>query len=157
MFSKNDKLTLTLINAKDINGNILPFNLKLPLNNKKCILPEDLVSIDVFEYQEGLVNEGNIAFSIYLGELTTTKNLIEKNNNIKIKVKKDLNISSLDSPICIQKLSNEIIVFAKTKEEDIVVKNQKQLNTVIKELSDNFNIINNSVTKIRKLSNKKSL
>ena len=41
MFNSNDKLTITLINARDINGNILPFQLKLPLKrNQKTHISE---------------------------------------------------------------------------------------------------------------------
>ena len=46
MFGKYDKFTLTLTNAKDINGNILLFQLELLLNDEYS-LPDELASIDV--------------------------------------------------------------------------------------------------------------
>ena len=58
MFNINDKLTLSLINAKDICGNGIPFQLKLPLCGEEFALPENLSSIDVFEYHEGLMTGG---------------------------------------------------------------------------------------------------
>ena len=156
MFGNNDKLSLALINARDINGNIIPFSLKLPLNSGEYILPKELASIDVFEYHDGLVNGGTIVFSVCIGEITTIKNLsheIEKNN---VEIQKNIQIASIDSPICIQNISGKQIVFTTINEQDIVVENQEQLIFVIEQLSHNFNIINDSVKKIRMLSKKKT-
>lgn len=154
MFGNNDKLSLVLINARNINGDILPFQLRLPLN-KKCILPEELVSMDAFEYHEGLVNGGNIAFSIYIGEVTTIMKLYHEIDKNDIKVIDNIEITSVDLPICIQKISGKKVVYAILNEQDIVVESQEKLIEVIEQISDNFNTINNSVTKIRMLSKKK--
>lgn len=153
MFGQNDKLTLTLTNSRDIDGNILPFNLKLPLSNQYT-LPEGIASLDVFEYHEGLVNGGNIIFSIYIGEITTINNLINTNEISDIKIAKNIEISSVDSPICTQTVSEKQIIFAIVNEQDIVVANKEKLIEVIEQLSDNFNVINNSINKIRILSKK---
>lgn len=152
MFGNNDKLTLTLINARDINGNILPFQLKLPLGNDYT-LPEGISSLDVFEYHEGLINGGNIAFSIYIGEITTINNLVSsKLSNVKIA--KNIEIPSVDSLLCFQHLSGKQIIFATVNEQDIIVENKEKLMEVIEQLSDNFNIINNSLIKIKSLTKK---
>ena len=50
MFKNNDRLTLSLINARDINGNILPLSLTLPLKDNEFHIPEEVVAIDIFEY-----------------------------------------------------------------------------------------------------------
>ena len=46
MFKSNDKLTLSLINATDIEGKYIPFSLKLPLEDKQYELPKNITSID---------------------------------------------------------------------------------------------------------------
>lgn len=154
MFGNNDKLTLTLINAKNIKGEILSFKLSLPLINNNYDIPEDLASIDVFEYHEGLINGGNIVFSIYVGETTTINKLITRNAIANLKTARNIVIPSVDSPICIQDRLDKKVVFANINENDIVVNNKEELISVIQNISGNLIIIKNSVLKIRTLSNK---
>jgi len=155
MFRNNDKLTLSLVNARDIDGNIIPFSLKLPLNNKEYKLPKELASIDVFEYHEGLLTGGDIVFSIYVGEITTIEKLIPGIQNKTVKISKNLGISSITNPICFQNISEQKVVFATLNEQDIVVENQQQLAIIIEQLSNNYTVLCDSVTKIRTLSKKK--
>lgn len=154
MFRQNDKLTLTLINARDIQGNILPFQLKLPLDNKYT-LPEGIASLDVFEYHEGLINGGNIVFSIYIGEIKSINDFINTNTMSDVEILKNIRIPSLDSPLCVQNISGKKVAFATINEHDIVVKSQEELIEVIEQLSNNFNAMNNSIKKIHVLSKKK--
>ena len=153
MFRQNDKLTLTFINARDIDGNTLPFQVKLPLSNEYT-LPDNIASLDVFEYHEGLVNGGSIVFSIYIGQITSINNLVNKNEMSNVKITKNIEISSIDSPVCIQTIQGKQIIFATLNEQDIVVENKEKLKEVIEQLSDNIKTINNSVEKIHRLSKK---
>lgn len=153
MFRQNDKLTLTFINARDIDGNMLPFQVKLPLNNEYT-LPDNIASLDVFEYHEGLVNGGSIVFSIYIGQITNINNLVNRNEMSNVKITKNIKISSIDSPVCIQTIQGKQIIFATLNEQDIVVENKEKLKEVIEQLSDNIKTINNSVEKIHRLSKK---
>ena len=154
MFGNNDKITLTLINAKNIDGEILPLQLSLPLTDDNYTIPDDLVSIDVFEYHEGLVNGGNTVFSIYIGEVTSNNNHIKSNTMSEVKISKNIVITSIDSPICIQDRLDKKIVFENIKENDVVVNNKEELISVIQNLSNNLSIIRNSILKIKTLSNK---
>jgi len=153
MFGQNDKLTLTFINARDINGNILPFQVKLPLSNEYT-LPDNIVSLDVLEYHEGLVNGGSIVFSIYIGQITSINNLVNANAMSNVKITKNIEISSIDSPVCIQTVQGKQIIFTAVNKQDIVVENKEKLIEVIEQLSDNIKTINNSVKKIHRLSKK---
>ena len=153
MFGQNDKLTLTFINARDINGNILPFEVKLLLSNEYT-LPDNIASLDVFECHEGLVNGGSIVFSIYIGQITSINNLVNTNAISNVKIAKNIEISSVDSPVCIQTVQGKQIIFATLNKQDIVVENKEKLIEVIEQLSDNFKSINNSVEKIHRLSKK---
>ena len=149
MFGNNDKITLTLINAKNIAGEILPFQLSLPLTDDNYTIPDDLVFINVFEYREGLVNGGNIIFSIYIGEVTSINNLIKSNTMSDVRISKNIVITSIDSPICIKDRLDKKIIFSNINENDIVVNNKEELISVINNLSNNLNIIKNSVLKIK--------
>ena len=153
MFGQNDKLTLTFINARDIDGNMLPFQVKLPLSNEYT-LPDNIASLDVFECHEGLVNGGSIVFSIYIGQITSINNLVNTNAISNVKIAKNIEISSVDSPVCIQTVQGKQIIFATLNKQDIVVENKEKLIEVIEQLSDNFKSINNSVEKIHRLSKK---
>ena len=148
MFGKNDKLSLTFVNARDINGNIFPFQLKLPLSDSEYILPEGLASIDLFEYHEGLVNGGNVVFSIYIGGVTTINNLRDEINKSNVKIAKNIEIESIDSPVCVQREAGNQVVFATINENDVVVDNQEQLMMVVDYLSNNLDFINNSLLRI---------
>ena len=153
MFGDNDKLILTLINAKNINGEIIPFQLSLPLTDSNYNIPQELVAVDVFEYHEGLINGGNIAFSIYIGETTNIDTLIKTDRISKLKIQNNLELESINSSVCIQNKSGTLIVFANIQENDIVVNNIEELISVIEFLSNNLRVIKNSVAKIKKLSN----
>lgn len=154
MFRQNDKITLTLMNARDIQGNILPFELKLPLTNEYSI-PENIVALDVFEYHEGLVNGGNVAFSIYMGETTSINNLIKENIVFDIKITKNIVNLSMDTSICVQNISGKKVVFSIVNEQDVVVKDKEKLIQVIEQLSSNFKVMNDSIEKIHILIKKK--
>ncbi|MBE6152590.1 MAG: hypothetical protein E7165_04695 [Firmicutes bacterium] len=153
MFNINDKLTLSLINARDVYGNDIPFQLKLPLSDEELVLPDNLSSIDVFEYHEGVITGGRVIFSIYIGEMTTINKLIDELDRNKVKIIKDIKISSIDSPVCIQNFGDKKIVFASIKEQDIVIEDLKQLRNVIERLSDHFSVVNNAVSKIKTFGN----
>lgn len=154
MLGKNDKITLELMNAKDIDGNIIPFQLKLPISNEYTF-PEGVASLDVFEYQEGLFNGGTIVFSIYIGKIESIKNLVGTNKISNVKIVENVKITSIYSPVCTQNVLGKTVVFASLKDQDIVVGDKEELIEIIKELSNNFDIINNSIKKIRILSKKK--
>lgn len=151
MFGVSDKINLSIINARDINGKILPISLKLPLNNNYS-LPEELASVDIFESQEGTVHEGHVIFSVYVGKVSTIKNIITEKK--KLKILNNLDIYSIDAPICIQNVLDEQILFAILNKQDIVVENKEQLIKVIELLSDSFKVVDDSVTKIRTLYKK---
>lgn len=151
MFKDNDKISLNLVNAKDIEGNILPIVIKLPIE-EKYNLPYELASFDVFEYHEGLNNYGNIVFSIYIGESAKVKDVISDMNNQGVNISPTLYIPSMNSNVCYKEIDNKKEIFAVLNDQDIVVENQKQLISVINKLSDNFSCINNCVYAIKTLS-----
>lgn len=158
MFRENDKLNLVLTNSYDINEKYIPYSIKLPLESEQLTLPENLVSIDLFEYQEGTANYGNIVYHIYIGEKTTFNNLIEEISSKTVTVKKGLHIPSLDSEICYQETQDntkEKTIFAVLNEQDVVVENKEQLIELIKSLSESFNCLQHHISNIKKIQRKK--
>ena len=65
MFANNDKIVLSLVNIKNFNNAYLDCSYTLPAEIPDEIL-DNIGSIDVFEYHEGTINNGFIAFSIYV-------------------------------------------------------------------------------------------
>ena len=84
MFANNDKIVLSLVNIKNFNDFYLNYSYTLPVDISINIL-KDFASIDVFEYHEGSINSGFIAFSIYVGEKSSLNHLITSNKKIAIK------------------------------------------------------------------------
>jgi len=152
MFRENDKINLSLLNAKDIKGNIIPFSLPLPLDNKEYDIPNELVSVDVCEYHEGTVIGGASVFSIYIGQKSTIERLFAKGSNNKIKIKNKLEIPTVDTPICYQENDGVKTVFAVLKSQDIVVSDQNQLLQILEVISNEYATICGAVDRIKGLS-----
>lgn len=148
MFGYGDKVTLSLVNGTDVNGKIIPFNLSLPANDDYEI-PEDLSVIDVFEYQEGSSTNGLIVFSIYIGNKTTIRELVDIKDGKHIKLRDEIEIPSIDTDICYQTVGDNRVVFAVLDETDLVVGSHEELRDAIGKLSEDFNVFNKSVQKIK--------
>lgn len=148
MFGQNDKVTLTLINLRDIMGNVLPYSFKLPLEGD---LPENVVAMDVFLYQEGINNGAKKAFSIYVGEKMTLKELVFKTKSFEVVVSENNELQP-GSLLLVQNIMDRKVASAIINENDIVVENREQLIMAVEEISDKFNDINKSLSMIRNLS-----
>ena len=148
MFGQNDKVTLTLINLRDIMGNVLPYSFKLPLEGD---LPENVGAMDVFLYQEGINIGAKKVFSIYVGEKMTLKELVFKAKSFEVVVSENNELEP-DSLLLVQNIMDRKVASAIINENDIVVENREQLIMVVEEISDKFNDINKSLSMIRNLS-----
>lgn len=153
MFGNNDKITLTLVNAMDKNGRLLPFVLSLPVGDKDIVIPENVLKMDVFESNITFQEYGSVAFSIYVGKVSTVMSLFNENKN-NLKISKGLNhIEDVDMPICYYTSDDgRNIIFAKVNDNDIVVKDTEELKKVIVNISKHFTKIKNEVSKIKELS-----
>ena len=89
MFGPYDKVTLSLINAATTDGSLLPFSITLPVAGD-IEFPEELSSIDVFEYQEGFISGGEIAFTIYVGHKSTIEEMVDMNDGIKMHLRDEI-------------------------------------------------------------------
>ncbi len=154
MFSLDDKVNLAICNSMDLDGNILAFNLKLPIK-KDFKIPSNLVQTSVFEYNPGIHDEGKVSFNIYIGECKTLRdffgfdrNEVERDFEIKDRIGK---IKSIDDRICYYTLKNGLkVVYTLVNDNDIVVKNKEELKEVIISISDEFNNIRNNTYKLNK-------
>lgn len=151
MFGYFDKVTLTLTNGSDVNGKIVPFSLKLPIDEDYEI-PEDLAAVDVFEYQEGSVNNGIVVFSIYVGEKSTIDELVDMPRDKKLKLRDGIEIPAVDSEICYRVVGDYRLVYANVEDNDVVVGSHDELRKVIGKLSEDYNAFSKSVQKIKHFS-----
>lgn len=149
MFGFSDRVTLTLINGADNDGCPVPFTLKLPIEDESFEIPEDLASIDVFEYQEGASNGGIIVFSIFVGEKATIDELIDVKDGLKLDLRREIEIPGVDSPICYQIIDGKRKIFANVEDNDLVVGNHDELRTAILKLSNSYNEFCSSVQKVK--------
>lgn len=150
MFGYNDKVTLTLMNASDTDGNLLPLSLKLPVSqDSEYVIPDNLASVDVFEYQEGMVNNGIVVFSIFVGEKSTIEDLAEMNDDKRIQLRSRIEIPAINSDVCYQVVGDRRKVFAVVEENDVVVSDHQELRDVIGRLSDDYTSFCHAVQKIK--------
>lgn len=148
MFGSYDRMTLSLVNASDIDGNLLPFSLKLPIDGE-VTFPENLAGIDVFEYQEGFIAGGEIVFSIYVGQKSTIDEIVDMNDGIRMQLREEIEIPSVDTPVCYQVVDNRKKIFAVLEDNDVVVKDKDELKETIALLSNNYRDFSRAADKIK--------
>lgn len=151
MFGMYDKVVLSLINASDMDGKLLPFSRPLPVDGE-IEIPEELSSIDVFEYQEGFISGGEIVFTIYVGEKSTIDEMVDANDGLKMHLRDEIEIPSVDTPVCYRIVDGKKKIYATLEENDVVVKDHAELKTTIKNLSEYYNEFNRSLQKIKTFS-----
>lgn len=154
MFKYNDKMVLSLINVKDIAGNIIPFNLTLPSNDEiDYNLLKDAVSIEVHEYLETEENSlPSKVFTIYVGFYGTLATLYDPNNKLKKQIKGALDIESITSPVCYTVKGDTQIVFASLQPGDVLVNNLNELEIIIKSLNASVQNITSEIDNVKNLS-----
>lgn len=151
MFAYKEKLSLTITNIKDRYGRILPISIPLPLENENISLPKNISQLSIIEYHEGIEIYGHRAFNIYVGQTGIFRDLLNKEQKIKINPNFNKEIKSSKELIVYQQIDNVLDIFATVQGNDIVVENVEELNTIIKKISKEFSIIKKSASKIRKL------
>ena len=149
MFGYYDRITLSLVNGADVNGKSVPFSLKLPITDENFEIPSDLASVDVFEYQEGFNSGGTTVFSIYVGERTTIEQLVDKKSEKHLKLRDEIEIPAVDSPICYQIVGDNRLVYANVDDEDVVVQSHDELRAVIGKLSTDYGSFCEAAEKIK--------
>lgn len=152
MFRSFDKITLSLVNAKDVFGNILLFNLVLPIDDSEYFIPYNLASVDVFEYQEGTINVGYTAFKLLVGKKASIKDLVAEYGVKQIRVKSGLDILSAESDVCYQEIDGEKFIFENVSEQDIVLSTPSELSDVVVNLSNDYSSFQQKLGKIKQLS-----
>lgn len=151
MFGIYDKMTLSLINAADMDGNLLPFSKSLPIL-EDIEIPEELSVVDVFEYQEGFISGGEIVFSIYVGEKSTIDEMVDAKDGIGMQLREKIEIPSVDTPVCYRIVNGKKKIYATLEDNDVVVKDHDALKDVIKSLSESYSEFNRSAEKIKTFS-----
>ncbi len=149
MLANNDKIVFSLVNITGFNGGYLDYSCVLPNEIPDEIL-EKILAIDVFEYHEGKVHSGFVAFSIYVGKKGTVKDLIDQ--NVKIKIKPNLKISDITSPIIYSDNEEVKLIINNLKPNDIIVNNKEELKEVIRLLSSEIQNLKETITRVRNLS-----
>ena len=158
MFKYDDKITLSLINARDIDDNIVPFSLNLPFNEQEKIdysILENVVAIDVVEYQEDDSRTKfplRKVFSIYMGYCSTITALFTPYNKNEKSIKPNIKIDKITSPICYTVKDDCHIIFAQLNPGDILVSNIEELEQIINKLSEYMTSIYEDIHKIKTLS-----
>lgn len=151
MFGSYDRMTLSLVNAADTDGKLIPFSLTFPVSGE-MVIPSEVASVDVFEYQEGFIAGGEIVFSIYVGEKATIDEMIDMKDGIGMHLRDEIEIPSVDTPVCYQVVDNKKKIYAVLEDNDVVVKDHDELKDAISRLSSNYSEFSKSAEKIKQFS-----
>jgi len=155
MFRKYDKLTLTAMNIYDRECNLIYISIPFPLKNENINFPENTAMLSITELHQGQIFHDQHDFNIYVGKVSTIDELIDRNISIrksKVYPKEQKRITN--SVVYYEKNNNSCEIIATLEEGDIVVENVEELRQVLKQISDEFANIRNSVNKGKKLSYK---
>lgn len=155
MFRKYDKLTLTAMNVYDRECNLIYVAISFPLKNENINFPENTAMLSITELHQGQIFHDQHDFNIYVGKVSTIDELIDRNISLrksKLYPKEHKRITN--SVVYYEKSNDTCEIIATLEEGDIVVENVEELRQVMKQISDEFANIRNSVNKVRKLSYK---
>ena len=159
MFRKYDTVTLTAMNVYDRDGNLIYLTIPFPLKDENIILPESTAVLSITEFHQGQIFHDQHVFNIYVGKVSTVGELVDRNiipRRSKVYVyPKDRRVI-MDPVVYQEKNNNTCEIIATLEEGDIVVENVEELIRVLKQISDEFANIRNSVNKIRTLGRRKS-
>ena len=149
MLGCNDKITLCAINFTNKNGEIINYHLKFPID-AYFEIPEDIIQVSIFETHQGICNYGFTAFNIYVGDITTIKETIDHYNSGKgYKIIPD-KIKSIDTKLCYYNDEHDNwIIFAKVNNNDVVVKDANELKSILINISNSFENLQNSINNIK--------
>lgn len=151
MLGYSDKFTLTTINAISKDGKKLDYVLSFPLEDNDFYIPDDIIEISIFEYHEGYTNYGFIPFKIYVGKTTSIKEIVDSHKeNISFFAGVTDTIKNTEDRLCyfLDDKENKK-VFARLNDGDIVVEDTDGLRDALITISNNFQNIKNSVSRIR--------
>jgi len=153
MFRNYDKLTLTAMNVYDRECNLIYIAIPFPLKDKNIVFPENTAMLSITEFHQGQIFHDQHDFNVYVGKVSTIEELLDRNiipRRSKVYPKERRVIT--DPVVYHEKFDNTCEIIATLEEGDVVVENVEELREVLKQISDEFATIRNSVAKIRKLS-----
>lgn len=155
MFRKYDKVTLTAMNVYDRDCNLLYIAIPFPLKDENIIFPENTAVLSITEFYQGQIFHDQHDFNIYVGKVSTVEELLDRNLILKrSKVYPRERKIIIDPVVYHEKNDNTCEIIATLQESDIVVENVEELRQVLKQISEEFANIRNSINKVRKLSYK---
>lgn len=158
MFGENDKVYLSVSNAINKNGEKYIININLPNDFSTISFPDDVVKVTVKEKETRKNTKVYTTYNVLVGEKSTLADLDDNDESIALsKMIEDEDCIQLDDQICYYRDEEDYcVIFAKVQEGDIVVRDIEELENKLNNISSEFEKIQKSISKIKKLSyNKK--
>ena len=151
-----EKITLKAIDAYSRKGEELDYSLSFPFDERYFWAPASIREISIYEYHEGKDIYGYVPFKVYIGKLTSIKDICESNDkkyHINTSVFND--IKSVDDKLCYyEDMYGKYIVFAKVNDEDIVVENNLEFKEIMVNISNKYK---NNEYQTKKINKRKRL
>ena len=134
----NEKIIVKTIDALNRKGEKLDYQVSFPFDERYFWAPASIREISIYEYHEGDEIYGFVPFKIYIGKLTSIKEICQSNDkNFSIEPQVFQELSSIDDKLCYyEDMHGKYIVFAKVNDEDIVVENNMEFKEVMVDISN---------------------
>ena len=154
MFGYNDNITLQAVNSVNIYGDGIPFTIKFPIE-KEYLIPKNIIKTSIFEY-DILNNYGTVVFNIYIGNVSTYKELLKNKENDKnqiLCVKTFGHVNDVNQfVVYFESEDGKYVLFDRVSEKDIVVKDIDEFRKILTKISFEYSKIQNSIDNIKCLS-----
>lgn len=160
----NEKRELKIKNLVTKDGKVykkddMPIEIILSTEIEKISFPQNIVKLEVYEIINSNKKKQNLVRTIYVGEIYTVNEMNEICPRFRFSFGMDwASLCNLghDSPCVFYKNENDVYVqLAVLKAPDIVVSSIQELKELLKELSDNFSLVQLGMSRIRNIPSKK--
>lgn len=151
MFGYSDKISLSVINALDKDGNIIDFQLSFPIS-EDFEIPDNILQVSIFEMRQDIGYQGFNSFKIFIGTCSSIDEMYEAGILDKTVIRENLHIKRLDKKICyFDNEKGNHVIYTTVDRGDIVVKNKDEMKNVLINISNEFASIKSSIARIKKM------
>lgn len=131
-----NNMNLVFKNAKSKQGNVLPFEIKIPFNGA-ARLPDNILEGTIYDVQE----ESTPILSIYKGKICTVGEICKRNEGWFLLAK--MSTFNQEDKLCYYEENYKKIVYAEVGQNDIVVKDVSEFKKELERISREFTQLQN--------------
>lgn len=159
MFGKNESIDIKVVGIfaksypclKDENNS--PFIIDLPTDLDSVEIPSDLLKVEIYVIKNKRIKQKELLKRIYIGEVYTTNEMMKIDNKFRFSTGmhwEDICNIKRDLPCVFYKNENYVLL-GLIRPSDIVVSNTFELKELLTNLSKDFGLVQEGITRIKKI------